>query len=69
MTVVLAECCRPVFEASGLTSEMMTQVWNLSDVTRDGQLDAEEFCVACHLLRFLKAGEQTEVTEQDRVTV
>eukprot|EP00916_Digyalum_oweni_P013951 GHVL01022799.1.p1 GENE.GHVL01022799.1~~GHVL01022799.1.p1 ORF type:complete len:267 (-),score=6.21 GHVL01022799.1:215-1015(-) len=48
-------CCQ-VFQASGLTSEMLTHVWNLADVTRDGLLDVDEFCVACHLLRFIKAG-------------
>ncbi|KAL8610621.1 hypothetical protein ACOMHN_006340 [Nucella lapillus] len=51
-----AECCRHVFEASELTSEVLAQVWDLCDVRRDGKLDLVEFCVACHLLRFLKAG-------------
>ncbi|XP_076462659.1 uncharacterized protein LOC143295010 isoform X2 [Babylonia areolata] len=54
--VLEGDLCRHVFEASELTSEVLTQVWDLCDVTRDGKLDLEEFCVACHLLRFLKAG-------------
>ena len=56
LSVRAGDCCRQVFQASGLTSEVLTHVWNLSDVTRDGRLDVDEFCVACHLLRFLKAG-------------
>ena len=29
----------------------MTQVWNLSDIDRDGCLDQDEFAVAMHLAR------------------
>ena len=45
-----------MLEASGLPEDVLTRVWDLADVSRDGLLDVEEFCVACHLLRFVKAG-------------
>lgn len=35
---------------------MLRQVWNLSDIDRDGQLDADEFAVAMHLTRESTAG-------------
>lgn len=47
---------RPVLERSGLAVDMLRQVWNLSDIDRDGHLDADEFSVAMHLTRELAAG-------------
>ncbi|KAK7491971.1 hypothetical protein BaRGS_00016817, partial [Batillaria attramentaria] len=45
-----------VLLASGLSREVLGHVWNLADVNRDGRLDLDEFCLACHLLRYVKAG-------------
>ncbi|KAL1514806.1 hypothetical protein AB1Y20_003892 [Prymnesium parvum] len=47
---------RPVLERSGLAVDMLRQVWNLSDIDRDGHLDADEFAVAMHLTRELASG-------------
>uniref|UniRef100_A0A6T9E1W8 Calmodulin n=1 Tax=Haptolina ericina TaxID=156174 RepID=A0A6T9E1W8_9EUKA len=44
---------RPVLERSGLPVDALRQVWNLSDIDRDGHLDADEFAVAMHLTRDL----------------
>ena len=42
---------RPILERSGLPVDTLRQVWNLSDIDRDGQLDSDEFAVAMHLTR------------------
>lgn len=47
---------RPVLERSGLPVDVLRQVWNLSDIDRDGQLDGDEFAVAMHLAREAAAG-------------
>lgn len=47
---------RPILERSGLPVDVLRQVWNLSDVDRDGKLDADEFAVAMHLTRESTAG-------------
>ena len=36
---------RPVMMASKLPVDALGKIWNLSDIDRDGQLDAEEFAV------------------------
>lgn len=38
------------------------QVWNLSDIDRDGALDADEFAVAMHLTRECTAGRSLPAT-------
>ena len=47
---------RPVLERSGLSVDMLRTVWNLSDIDRDGHLDADEFAVAMHLCREATTG-------------
>ena len=47
---------RPVLERSDLPVDILRQVWNLSDIDRDGQLDADEFALAMHLSRESKSG-------------
>ena len=42
---------RPVLERSNLPVDVLRQVWNLSDIDRDGCLDLDEFAVAMHLAR------------------
>lgn len=47
---------RPILERSNLPVDVLRQVWNLSDIDRDGSLDADEFAVAMHLAREATAG-------------
>jgi len=47
---------RPLFQASMLKPEILAKVWDLSDVNKDGVLDAEEWIIACHLIRLIKQG-------------
>ncbi len=42
---------------SRLSFEMLSKIWNLSDVDGDGFLDSDEFCVAMHLCHQGMAGE------------
>jgi len=41
---------REHFLASGLTMSELKQVWNLSDIDKDGYLDPDEFVVASYLV-------------------
>jgi hypothetical protein len=47
---------RPVLERSNLPVETLRRVWQLSDVDKDGMLDADEFALAMHLVRQQVAG-------------
>ncbi|XP_077981791.1 uncharacterized protein LOC144436806 [Glandiceps talaboti] len=49
---------RNIFVSSKLPIGSLAQVWNLSDIDRDGKLDCDEFAIALHLLRFIKRGNQ-----------
>jgi len=53
---------RPVLERSGLPVDVLRTVWNLSDIDRDGNLDADEFAVAMHLARDATSGKQLPTT-------
>jgi len=45
-----------LLQASELPSEQLADVWDRSDLNRDGKLDVEEWTVACQLVRLLKQG-------------
>lgn len=47
---------RPVLERSNLPVDALRRVWQLSDVDKDGQLDADEFALAMHLVRLNVGG-------------
>lgn len=53
---------RPVLERSNLPVDVLRQVWNLSDIDRDGSLDPDEFAVAMHLARESTNGKPTPQT-------
>lgn len=53
---VAGETVRTVFEATRQPPEVLARVWDLADVSRDGRLDEQEFCLACHLLRLATTG-------------
>lgn len=53
---------RPVLERSNLPQTVLREVWNLSDIDRDGHLDADEFAVAMHLARDATSGKTLPAT-------
>jgi len=53
---------RPVLERSNLPVDALRRVWQLSDVDKDGQLDADEFALAMHLVRLQVGGKPLPAT-------
>ena len=43
-------------EKSHLPRAALSQIWQLSDVNGDGQLDQEEFCIAMQLIMVVTTG-------------
>lgn len=50
---------KPILQKSGLHVGLLGQIWELSDVDRDGHLDMEEFSLAMFLLNKARQGEKT----------
>ncbi|KAM8832294.1 intersectin-2a isoform 2-T2 [Spinachia spinachia] len=48
--------------ASNLTQTQLATIWNLADVGRDGQLQADEFILAMHLVDMAKTGRPLPLT-------
>ena len=47
----------PVLKRSGLSTELLRDIWNLVDLRQDGTLDSELFAVAMHLTMRSKRGQ------------
>jgi hypothetical protein len=47
---------RYILSQSGLPTPILADIWNLSDVNKDGCLSPDEFCVAMHLIDMYKMG-------------
>ena len=47
----------PVLKRSELTNDMLRDIWNLVDTSKDGMLDADYFAVAMHLTMKAKRGQ------------
>lgn len=45
---------RNVLAQSQLPNVTLAEIWNLSDVNKDGRLSVEEFCIAMHLIDSVK---------------
>ncbi len=54
--VFSAAVVRELLLTSGLEREQLATVWNVSDTDRDGALSIDEFCIACHVTRYIKSG-------------
>ncbi|XP_063078267.1 intersectin-2a [Engraulis encrasicolus] len=48
---------RTTLTASNLTQTQLATIWNLADVDQDGQLQADEFILALHLVDLAKTGQ------------
>ncbi|KAI1733270.1 variant SH3 domain-containing protein [Ditylenchus destructor] len=47
---------RGVLGESGLPTNILAQIWNMSDANKDGCLSIEKFCIAMYLIEMVKAG-------------
>ncbi|KAH6574271.1 hypothetical protein BASA50_007481 [Batrachochytrium salamandrivorans] len=50
-----------IFETTGLDMPVLAKIWTLSDWTKDGYLDIDEFVVAMHLCDIMKRGWLSEL--------
>lgn len=48
---------RNILVKSGLSTQHLANIWNLSDIDKDGNLTCEEFILAMHLIDMVKAGD------------
>ncbi|XP_076872665.1 intersectin-2a isoform X3 [Brachyhypopomus gauderio] len=53
---------RNALSGSNLTQTQLATIWSLADVDRDGQLRAEEFVLAMHLVDMAKTGQPLPLT-------
>lgn len=51
------EQARSMLIQSGLSQGILAQIWSLSDVDKDGQLNIEEFALAMHFVELAKHGQ------------
>jgi hypothetical protein len=59
---------RKALMATGVATNKLRHIWDLSDMDKDGSLDAEEFTVAMHLCELVNSGEEApEVLEDSKV--
>lgn len=47
---------RHILTSTGLTHQMLAQIWNLSDIDNDGRLTQDEFILAMYLSDLAKSG-------------
>lgn len=48
----------PVMASSGLGNDSLRAIWDLSDLDKDGKMDADEFAVCMYLIDQVKGGGQ-----------
>jgi len=53
---------KDVLLESGLKTDVLRQIWDLSDIDRDGHLDKDEFAVCWYLLQSAKKGQVIPAT-------
>ena len=55
IVIIFVECLESLVEL-GLPREDLRQIWELSDMDRDGRLDRDEYAVALHLVTLALEG-------------
>jgi hypothetical protein len=56
------------FEKSRLPIHELSKIWQLSDVTRDGALNLEEFCTCMHLVVLRRNEIEVEAMIRQKLT-
>uniref|UniRef100_A0A669EMH7 Intersectin 2a n=1 Tax=Oreochromis niloticus TaxID=8128 RepID=A0A669EMH7_ORENI len=59
---ISGEQARKFFLQSGLPASVLAEIWTLADVDKDGQLQADEFILAMHLVDMAKTGRPLPLT-------
>jgi hypothetical protein len=59
---------RAVLLSSGLGLDALARIWDVAEVDRDGRLNSDEFCIACHLCRLSKKGNGVEAVKAKATT-
>jgi len=52
----LGSSIMPVMMASGLSNTVLKSIWDLSDIDKDGKMDADEFALCMYLIESVKKG-------------
>jgi len=47
---------KPILEETGLDQKVLGKIWVLADVSKDGYLDRDEFCIAMRLCELANSG-------------
>jgi len=53
---------RNILVKSNLSNQHLANIWNLSDIDKDGNLTCEEFILSMHLIDMVKAGDTLPIT-------
>lgn len=53
---------RNILSQIGLPTPALAQIWNLSDIDKDGRLSCDEYCIAMHLIDMFKTGAELPTT-------
>jgi hypothetical protein len=51
---ITGQAAKPVLQQSGLPTEVLSKIWKLSDIDKDGKLDLDEFLMAMHLTEIVR---------------
>lgn len=54
---VTGEAAKSLLTATGLPTNKLRKIWEMSDIDKDGKLDLQEFVIAMYLAEASKAGD------------
>ncbi|KAI8890118.1 hypothetical protein K501DRAFT_237829 [Backusella circina FSU 941] len=54
--LVSGAAVKPILVQTGLSNDMLANIWRMSDWDNDGYFDSDQFCVAMHLIKAIELG-------------